>query len=217
MHQSARTPGYAGGGYVTWPFPTTAAMTRVPSKQEAMNAVIPAGPTGGGMTYKWIEALVASRFPGLHAISDFRPGAVTLSGNRSYHAIGRAVDFPPSHALAKFFHDNYMARLKELITPWNELNVWNGRPHRYTGAIWNQHNFAGGNAHDHVAMRTAASSRSRCSASARPGAPTRSPRTARSGSCRTTPQPPTAGARRRQHLPDHDQPDAARAPAGHRP
>jgi TP901 family phage tail tape measure protein len=153
MHQSARTPGYAGGGLVTWPFPTTAAMTRVPSKQEAMNAVIPAGPTGGGMTYKWIEALVASRFPGLHAISDFRPGAVTLSGNRSYHAVGRAVDFPPSHALAKFFHDNYMARLKELITPWNELNVWNGRPHRYTGAIWNQHNFAGGNAHDHVAMR----------------------------------------------------------------
>jgi hypothetical protein len=45
-----------------------------------------------------------------------------------------------------------MSRLKELITPYNELNVWNGRPHRYTGAIWNQHNFAGGNAHDHVAM-----------------------------------------------------------------
>jgi TP901 family phage tail tape measure protein len=153
MQKSATMPGYAAGG-VVMPFPVTAAQTRIPSKAEAMNAVTPAlgSFAGGGQTYKAIEALARSRFPGIGVISDFRPGAVTLSGNRSYHSVGRAVDFPPSRPLAQFFHDNYMSRLKELITPYNELNVWNGRPHRYTGAIWNQHNFAGGNAHDHVAM-----------------------------------------------------------------
>jgi TP901 family phage tail tape measure protein len=143
---------FKNGGLVGWPFPATAAMTRIPSKAEAMNAVIPAGPSGGGQTYKWIEAVARGRFPGIQVISDYRPGARTLSGNLSYHGFGRAVDFAPSRPLAQFFHDNYMSRLKELITPYNDLNVWNGRPHRYTGAIWNQHNFAGGNAHDHVAM-----------------------------------------------------------------
>lgn len=137
------TPGYAGGGAVMMPFPTTAAKTKVPAMAGAI----------GGQTYKLIEAIVAGAFPGMRVLSDFRPGAVTLSGNRSYHAIGRAVDFPPSRPLAEFFHAKYMHSLKELITPYNDLNVWNGKPHRYTGAIWNQHNFAGGNAHDHVAMR----------------------------------------------------------------
>lgn len=135
------TPGYAGGGPVMMPFPTTAAKTKVPAA------------LAGGQTYQLIEAIVAGAFPGMRVLSDFRPGAVTLSGNRSYHAIGRAVDFPPSRPLAEFFHAKYMHSLKELITPYNDLNVWNGKPHRYTGAIWNQHNFAGGNAHDHVAMR----------------------------------------------------------------
>jgi TP901 family phage tail tape measure protein len=145
------TPGYAAGGMV-WPFPVNAAVTRIPSAREAANAVTPAGPSGGGQTYKWIEAVVRAAFPGLPAISGFRPGAVTLTGHRSYHAVGRAVDFPASHALAQWVNAHYFSRTKELITPWNDLNIWNGRRHTYTGAVWNQHNFAGGNAHDHWAM-----------------------------------------------------------------
>jgi hypothetical protein len=152
MNEKGAIPGYAGGGRVTWPFPTTAAMTRVPSRQEAANAVIPAAPSGGA-TWQWIVAVVRQAFPGLHAISTFRPGAVTLTGNRSYHAVGRAVDWPPSRALAEWVNLHYKARTRELITPWNSLNIWNGRRHTYTGPVFRQHNFAGGNAHDHWAMR----------------------------------------------------------------
>ncbi|MFB9238679.1 phage tail tape measure protein [Plantactinospora siamensis] len=150
MNATGQAPGYAGGGMV-WPYPMTVRGTRIPSRGEVAGVVTPAGP-GGGQTYPWILSVVHGAFPGLHAISTFRPGARTLSGNRSYHAVGRAVDFPPSRELAEYWNRHYMARTKELISPWNDLNIWNGRRHAYTGAIWRQHNFAGGNAHDHIAM-----------------------------------------------------------------
>lgn len=94
-----------------------------------------------------------SAFPGLRLISGFRPGSTTLSGTTSYHSKDRAVDVPPSRSVAKYIHDKFRAITRELITPFQEYNLWNGRPHTYTGAVWNQHNFAGGNAHDHWAAR----------------------------------------------------------------
>jgi hypothetical protein len=139
------TPGFASGGPVIMPFPTTVKDTEIPQPKYA-------GPTGGGATYKWIEAVVRAAFPGMRVISDYRPGATTLSGNRSYHSVGRAVDFPPSKPLAEWINLHYKARTKELISPWNSLNIHNGQRHTYTGAIFRQHNFAGGNAHDHWAM-----------------------------------------------------------------
>jgi TP901 family phage tail tape measure protein len=145
MNQTGKWPGYAGGGYV-WPFPVNASKTKVPEAP-----AVPGG--GGGPGYKWMEAVIRQAFPGLRVISDFRPGAMTLTGNRSYHGFGRAVDYPASKALAEWINMHYFARTKELITPWNSLNIHNGKRHTYTGAVWNQHNFAGGNAHDHWAMK----------------------------------------------------------------
>lgn len=144
MNSTGRWPGYAGGGLVL-PFPVTAAGTRVPSRDETIAAV-------PGRGYKWMEAVVRAAFPGMAVLSDLRPGARTLTGNVSYHALGRAVDFPPSKPLAEWVNAKYFGRTRELITPWNSLNIHNGQRHTYTGAVWNQHNFAGGNAHDHWAM-----------------------------------------------------------------
>jgi hypothetical protein len=45
-----------------------------------------------------------------------------------------------------------MKATKELITPWQSLNIHNGGRHQYSALIENEHNFAGGNAHDHWAM-----------------------------------------------------------------
>lgn len=109
-----------------------------------------AGVAGG---YKGMQRLISNRFPGLQMISGFRPGARTLNGSRSYHALGRAVDYPPVRALAAWIRSIFGGRTKELITPFQDLNLHNGRPHRYTGAVWNQHNFAGGNAHVHWAAQ----------------------------------------------------------------
>jgi tape measure domain-containing protein len=110
------------------------------------------GGAGGAIGWRAMQALIKGAFPGLHMISGFRPGARTLSGNQSYHALGRAVDYPANRALALWIRSKYGSKTKELITPWNNLNLHNGKPHKYTGAVWNQHNFAGGNAHDHWAM-----------------------------------------------------------------
>jgi hypothetical protein len=105
-----------------------------------------------GIGYKAMMATLHKQFPGLPLISGFRPGARTLSGNRSYHSVGRAVDLQPRRDVAEWIYNNFKSKTKELITPFQEFNLHNGRNHRYTGAIWNQHNFAGGNAHDHWAM-----------------------------------------------------------------
>jgi len=115
-----------------------------------------AGSIGGGGVFggwKGMQRLISARFPGLNLISGFRQGARTLSGNQSYHALGRAVDYPPVRALAQWIRSTFGAKTKELITPYQELNLHNGKPHTYTGAIWNQHNFAGGNAHVHWAAK----------------------------------------------------------------
>jgi TP901 family phage tail tape measure protein len=150
INNEGRLPqAFASGGMV-WPYRVDASKTKVPSLPPAGGA----GP-GGGQTYHWILDVVRRAFPGLHATSTFRAGAVTLSGNRSYHAVGRAVDFPPSKALAQWVNANYFRATRELITPWNSLNIKNGSRHTYTGDIFAQHAGTGrfkGNAHDHWAM-----------------------------------------------------------------
>jgi hypothetical protein len=110
-----------------------------------------AGVGGGNGPEGWKakRAIIASWFPGLRMISGPRPGARTLNGNRSLHADGLAVDYPPVRALALRIRSLFGKSTQELITPWNDLNLLRGRPHRYTGAVWNQHNFPGGNAHVH--------------------------------------------------------------------
>jgi hypothetical protein len=48
-----------------------------------------------------------------------------------------------------------MARTRELITPWNSLNIQNGRRHAYSGDVYAQHAGTGrwkGNRHNHWAM-----------------------------------------------------------------
>ena len=108
----------------------------------------------GGMQPAILAVLAALRaiFGNVPVISGLRPGSRTLTGNVSYHASGRAFDIKAVLAWARFLNAAFGSRLRELITPWNELNIHNGQPHRYSGAVWNQHNFAGGNAHIHAAM-----------------------------------------------------------------
>lgn len=144
---------FAKGGTPTWPFVVDPRGTKIDKDWVNQGSLGGIGGGVGGGGYKWQMAVLRKQFPGLPLISGFRPGARTLSGNRSYHSVGRAVDLPPRRDVAAWIRANYGSRTKELITPYNDLNLHNGKPHRYTGAIWNQHNFAGGNAHDHWAFK----------------------------------------------------------------
>jgi TP901 family phage tail tape measure protein len=139
---------YAGGGQI-WPYVVNASKTRVPSVREAEAAVIPAVPAGG-QTWRWIIQAARALVGAVRVISTVRPGAHTLSGNLSYHAMGRAVDFAPSMQLARKWNVTYGRRTKEEITPWRQYDIWNGRAHHYSAALHAQH--SGGNAHVHIAM-----------------------------------------------------------------
>lgn len=85
---------------------------------------------------------IASRF-GLHTSSGLRPGAITTSGNVSYHSSGEALDEAGTPAgMMGFF--NYMkntmgGRLAELIYGPGQVGIKNGRPFNFGPALNAQH------------------------------------------------------------------------------
>jgi hypothetical protein len=101
------------------------------------------GPLGGGIVAGAVGAMMnvlRAVFPGLSLISGFRPGAITATGNRSYHSMGRAVDLPPRMDVFNWIRANYGARTKELIfSPAGGAQIHNGRPHVYTGVTRAMH------------------------------------------------------------------------------
>jgi hypothetical protein len=146
------TLGFAKGGQATWPFPVDLSDTLI--KKSWANAVPGLGNGSGAGGWQWQMAVLRKAFPGLPLLSGFRPGSTALSGNLDFHSQGRAVDLPPRRDVAAWIRANYGSRTKELITPWNDLNLWGGKPFQYSGAVFDQHAGTGafqGNAHDHWA------------------------------------------------------------------
>ncbi|TDC02277.1 hypothetical protein E1091_01115 [Micromonospora fluostatini] len=123
--------------------------------KDALTGGDPGGPAGGpgnGLGgSRGMMRVLRTQFPDLQLISGYRPGSITLTGKQSYHALDRAVDVAPIRDVAAWIHRTWGRGTRELITPFQQFNLHNGKPHRYTGAVWNQHNFAGGNAHVHWA------------------------------------------------------------------
>jgi hypothetical protein len=96
--------------------------------------------SGSGQGWQWQMSVLRQRFPGLALISGYRPGAITATGNRSYHSMGRAVDVPPRMDVFDWIRAGYGANTKELIfSPAGGRQVHNGRPHMYTGITRAQH------------------------------------------------------------------------------
>jgi phage-related protein len=142
MGDSRGTP---GGGWVRH------AMVELPVR--VMNAIIDkaksfvAGLFGGGIGggtgpggWQWQMNVLRGAFPGLALISGFRPGAITATGNPSYHGKGRAVDVPPRMDVFNWIKATFGANTKELIfSPAGGGQIWNGRPHMYTGVTRANH------------------------------------------------------------------------------
>ena len=104
------------------------------------------GPVGNGTAsgnvmgwqnqWNWLRNAV----PGVRLNSGFRPGAITATGNRSYHSRGRAIDVTPSMAVFNRIKSAWGSRIAELIySPANGGQVWHGRPHMYTGVTRSMH------------------------------------------------------------------------------
>lgn len=113
------------------------------------------GSGGGGLMGVPESATVAQAYRAIGSPGDvtsgYRPGAITSTGNPSYHGAKRALDFSPLRSAAVTINALFKSRTKELITPWQELNIHNGRRHSYSAGVYALH--SGSNAHNHWAMR----------------------------------------------------------------
>lgn len=110
---------------------------------QAEGGMLGGGP-GGAMGWQRQMAALRAVFPGLALNSGYRPGSITATGNRSYHAQGRAVDVPPRIDVFDWIRANYGRGTKELIfSPAGGRQVHNGSPHVYTGITKSMH-------YDHV-------------------------------------------------------------------
>lgn len=98
----------------------------------------------GGMGYQWQMATLRSRFPGLQLISGYRPGAITATGNASWHGKGRAVDIPPRMDVFEWIRGMYGKNTLELIfSPAGGRQLYKGQPHVFSGITKAMH-------YDHV-------------------------------------------------------------------
>ena len=84
----------------------------------------------------------AARF-GLGVSSGLRPGAITSSGNPSYHGSGNAIDVAgPAASMLAFFRQmkaRFGRVLRELIYTPGGVGIKDGRPYRYTGQVAADH------------------------------------------------------------------------------
>lgn len=128
----------------------------MPGLGSAVGRFFAGGAGYGGLTPKMlVAAMELKKLFGMGLVSGFRAGSRTLSGNLSYHALGRAGDFAPILQAAMYLRQRWGSQIKELITPWNMLNMLNGRPHFFSGEVFDQHAGTGrfkGNAHIHLAL-----------------------------------------------------------------
>jgi phage-related minor tail protein len=99
---------------------------------------VPALGTGIGWRAMWDA--VKKQFPSAQLFSAVRPGAVTRSGNASYHSMGRAIDITPSLAIAQWIRDHYKAITKELIfTPFGRNQLKNGQDATFSAGVASDH------------------------------------------------------------------------------
>jgi TP901 family phage tail tape measure protein len=115
-----------------------------------------AGASGAGLRGADFDLAPFARIgasAGLSVTSGIRPGSITSTGNQSFHATGDAIDMGGSmggmRRAATVIRNLFGSRIRELISPFPELGIKDGRPFRYSAGIQAQH--SGGNAHVHVA------------------------------------------------------------------
>ncbi len=107
------------------------------------------GPGNWQAMFNWVK----SRFPYAQLFSGLR-NSTTLSGNKSLHASGRAIDITPAREISNAIIATFGKNITELISPWKADHVWHGqRPHDYGYALDAQHGVYGNNAHIHWAMK----------------------------------------------------------------
>lgn len=98
-----------------------------------------AGGTAGALGWQRMIAVLRRAFPGLALNSGYRPGAITATGRRSFHSMGRAVDVPPRRDVFEWIRANYPNATELIYSPAGARQLYKGRNHVYTGVTRRNH------------------------------------------------------------------------------
>lgn len=100
-----------------------------------------------GGVWRGLWGIVKSKFPSATLNSAYRGGATTVSGNKSYHSRGMAVDLGgPMRKIFDFLYNNYRNSAEIIYSPAGGRQIKNGQPYTYSGAVrkihWNHVHWA---------------------------------------------------------------------------
>jgi hypothetical protein len=84
-----------------------------------------------GIGWKAMWDALRGVFPKAALYSAFRPGAITATGNPSYHGKGRAIDVTPSMDIFNWIAKNYPGSREVIYSPAGGNQIRNGGRHMY--------------------------------------------------------------------------------------
>lgn len=106
------------------------------------NAPPPPAAAGGkraSMGYQAQERIIKAAFPDVQITSRFRPGSITVTGNLSYHARGRALDLSPRMDVFNWIAKNYPDSAELIFTPAGGRQLKNGKSYVYPPSVARGH------------------------------------------------------------------------------
>ena len=115
------------------------ASNTVKAMADLFAAAAPSGPGGRGMGWEAMWNAVRARFPDATLNSALRPGAVTVNGGQSYHALGRAIDLPPRMEIFNWLRAAFPNSSELIFSPAGGRQLLNGQEHFWAGAVRQQH------------------------------------------------------------------------------
>lgn len=90
------------------------------------------------MGWKAMFDVVKARFPDVQLHSGLRPGAITATGNPSWHGKGRAIDISPRMDIFNWMKDA-ASWLELIFSPAGGRQEYRGRDHMFSGVTRNMH------------------------------------------------------------------------------
>ncbi|MFC3623517.1 tape measure protein [Microbacterium aurantiacum] len=115
------------------------AANTVKGMADMFGAAAPSVPGGKGMGWQSMWEIVRSRFPDATLNSALRPGAKTVNGGQSYHALGRAIDLPARMEIFNWLKMAFPNSSELIFSPAGSRQLLNGKEHLWGGAVRAQH------------------------------------------------------------------------------
>jgi phage-related protein len=133
--------GIGGGnwGQMVSKFPVKLVNSLASKVDSLWNALPGGGGPGNALGWSTQWNILRNAFPGASLFSAFRPGAMTSTGVRSYHAQGRAVDVTPSMEIFNWIRRNFPNSRELIYSPAGPRQLMNGANYYWGEPVRSDH------------------------------------------------------------------------------